>query len=139
MDGIEQSGLIENNNNIECLSTIVNRNEKCLNCKQKNVPTFNSTYKLTFHIFWSSSIWRYGTFKNIATYSDNRICNYLLCDDCNEYLVKKYDNTNNTRSSFLWYILPGSEKSVFNRKRHFYSMYSSNILLTLISNTMHPW
>ena len=56
MDGIEQSELVENNNTIEHSRTTVNRNETCRNYKEKNVPTFNSTYQLTFHTVQSSSI-----------------------------------------------------------------------------------
>ena len=44
------------------------------------------------------------------------MCDYKLCNKCNEYLVNEIKTLKNILPSFLWHILPGSHKNPFEEK-----------------------
>jgi len=123
---------------INKLRTATTTNQ-CANCKRCNKDGLHPRYILNFTTINSSNIRSQAKFKHIAASSGARQCDYILCNECNEYLV---ENTNHQRyiwPSFLWNILSKGNKSAFDGGYKYYSIYSGEHLWSLIPQSMRLW
>ena len=66
--------------------------------------------------------------------------NYVVCDQCKQYLVDGNDASENAWPSYLAYFLTKRQKSVFERdNKPFYLVYEGTILWKVIPWLMRPW
>ena len=80
---------VQSNNDITDTSINPININKCANCFRQNHKDQHSRYNIRFHSIKSSKIRHQGTFKFIKKKSGRHECDYILCDECKEYLVKK--------------------------------------------------
>ena len=78
-----------------------NMNE-CMSCRRKNHSSLQSIYSLTLNSVQRASI-RFCklSFKHISSNVREGIDNYILCEECKEYLVSKNNDPKNIWPSFI--------------------------------------
>ena len=112
---------------------------ECHNCKRKQCPDAEEQYKIEFCTIQSKNIRFCAKFKHIKKCSGSRSCQYVLCRQCFQYLVKKEDHFKNIWPSFYWRLLSGSYKDFFNTSYNFFDIYRNGILWKFIPKTMRMW
>lgn len=112
---------------------------KCDNCHRKQVDEPEEPYRLHFHIAHSSRIRKQGTFKLVKAYTGRNARNYNLCQECFDYLVEERDPVKCAWPTFLWLLLTGTHKSIFNGEHHFFCVYGGDVIWRFIPNSMRSW
>ena len=97
---------------------------QCANCKRCNKEGVHPRYLLTLISISSSNIKNKATFKYITASNENRRCDYLLCNECKEYLVEDNKEPRYIWTSFLWHILSMGNETKFDGEYKYFSIYS---------------
>ena len=79
----------------------------------------NALYQVILLNAHSINIRRQGNFKHVKSYTRQRVCNYILCHQCHEYLVQNNNNPKYIWPSFYCKIISGYHKSTFNGNYNF--------------------
>ena len=109
---------------------------RCDNCKRCNKDGLHARYILNFTTISSTNIRSQAKFKHITASSGARQCNYILCNECKEYLVENKNHEKYIWPSFLWNILSMGNKSVFNGEYKYHDIYGGEHLWSLIPQSM---
>ena len=112
---------------------------RCDNCKRCNKDGLHARYILNFTTISSTNIRSQAKFKHITASSGARQCNYILCNECKEYLVENKNHEKYIWPSFLWNILSMGNKSVFNGEYKYHVIYGGEHLWSLIPQSMRLW
>ena len=119
----------DNKHWLEDVSNSSNQQQsKYQNCMRKQSSDTYQPYQLDFHAVQSKIILWCATFKHIKSYTGTRTCQYLLCHQCYQYLVKKQDHFKNVRPLFYWRLLSGTHNNFSNEYYNFFDVYSNIIL-----------
>ena len=78
-------------------------------------------------------------FKHIASNVREGIDDYILCEECKEYLVSKNNDPKNIWPVFIWNLLSGGHLSQFHGERNFYDVYGGRYVWSIIHRTIFPW
>ena len=105
------------------------------------INSADEPYQMDFHIVHSSGIRQRGKFKlgHVKRYTGRRACNYVLCEQCKDYLVVRYDDAKNVWPLFLYCLLFDFHTSVFGGSYHHYFVHRCNTLWQLIPRSIREW
>ena len=104
-----------------------NMNQR-MNCRRKNHSSLQPIHSLTLNSVQRATI-RSGniSFKHISSNVSTGIDEFILCDECKEYLVSNNNDPKNIWPSFIWHLLSGGHSSKFHGERKFYNVLEVDI------------
>ena len=115
---------------------------QCDNCKRKQFDAPDKRYLLHFQSVRSSEVKQVGNVLRLVrkTKSARTATEYILCDECYNFVVHDNKSFEFTWPSFLRHLLVGEQNSSrFKSKRYHVDIYPAKVLWRMIPETMRPW